>query len=358
MEPIKGIMSRSLADIRGAKATTPLFSTVTGRREDGKHLTADYWFQNARQPVLFTNAMNSMLSEGFDTFVEIGPHPVLIAGAEALFKKRDRDCVIAPAMTRKEPEVTVFLQSLARLAARGVELNSDVLFGSGRRYVRLPKYPWQHARHWFEPPAAAALRHGRFEHPFLKRQTQLVLRDHQVDGEIVFPGTGHLELAWAVAKEQFRLDSFFLEDLNFDSPLILPDNSRHPLEVRLEIVSGEGDYRICSRPADASADSQWSRHSSGRINTAHDRFEKTVASLADIKEQFRDEELQSVEQFYENLHDAGLSYGERFRCIQQLQHHGQDWLAQLQLPDELLHESHRNNIHPALLDSCLHVLFA
>ena len=377
MEPIKGIMLKSMLDVQGVKTTTPLYSTVTGRREEGKHLNAGYWFQNARQSVLFTTALNQMVTDGFDTFVEIGPHPVLVSGSEALFKKRDRDCVIAPSMTRKEPEPAVFLQSLARLAARGLEPSTEKMFGPNRRYVRLPKHPWQHTRHWFEAPAAAELRKGRFEHPFLKRQTQMVtedglavweatldvqkfpyLRDHQVDGEIVFPGTGHLELAWAVANEQFRHESFFLEELHFDSPLILPDNRSHPLEVRLEIVSPEGDYRLCSRPADASAESPWSKHSSGRINTVNDRFEKSTVSLADLKEQFRDGESQSVEQFYENLRDAGLAYGERFRCIQQLQNHGHEWLAQLQLPDELVHEAQRNNIHPALLDSCLHVLFA
>ena len=377
MEPIKGIMQKSLAQVKGAKTTTLLYSTVTAKREDGKHLNADYWFQNARQPVLFTTALNSMISEGFDTFVEIGPHPVLVSGAEALILKRGANAVITPSMTRKEPEAVVFLQSLARLAARGLEPNTELMFGADRRYVRLPKYPWQHVRHWFEPPAAAELRLGRFDHPFLKRRTQLVteeglavwdaaldvqkfpyLRDHQVDGEIVFPATGHLELAWAVASEQFRHESFFLENLQFDSPLILPDNSRHPLDVQLEIVSGEGDYRLCSRPADAPAESPWSKHSSGRINTAHDRFEKSTVSLDELRPQFLDEDVLSVETFYETIRAAGLDYGERFRCIQQLWQRPHEVLAQLELPSELAHESERNIIHPALLDACLHIVFA
>ncbi len=377
MEPIKGIMLKSLAQVHGAKTTTLLYSTVTGKREDGKHLNADYWFQNARQPVLFTNALNSMISEGFDTFVEIGPHPVLVSGAEALIQKRGANVVIVPSMTRKEPEAVVFLQSLARLAARGLEPNTTLMFGSDRRYVRLPKYPWQHVRHWFEPPAATELRLGRFEHPFLKRQTQLVteeglavweatldvqkfpyLREHQVDGEIVFPATGHLELAWAVASEQFRHEAFFLENLQFDSPLILPDNSRHPLDVQLEIVSGEGDYRLCSRPSDASAESPWSKHSSGRINTAHDHFEKSNVLLDELRPQFLDEDVLSVEAFYETIRAAGLEYGEQFRCIQQLWQRPHEVLAQLELPAELAHESERNFIHPALLDACLHIVFA
>ncbi|MFN0021880.1 MAG: SDR family NAD(P)-dependent oxidoreductase [Pirellulaceae bacterium] len=377
MEPIKEMMREALDDIQGVETFTPLYSTVTGQCESGRHLGPDYWYRNARLPVLFTSALGTMLQHNFDTFVEIGPHPVLVSGSEALFKKLDADAMIAPSMTRREEEVTVFLQSLAQLAARGLQPNTELMFGSGRRYVRLPTYAWQHSRHWFEAPAAAELRRGRFEHPFLKRQTQMVtenglavweatldpqkfpyLRDHQVDGEIVFPATGHLELAWAVASEQFRHESVFLENLHFDSPLILPANSRHPLEVRLEIVSGEGDYAICTRPADALPESPWSKHSTGRINTVHDRFEKSAASLDEIRQQFRAADVLPVEPFYATIAAAGLGYGEKFRCIQELWHQEHEMLARVRLSDDLVPESQPLAVHPALLDACLHVVFA
>ncbi|MBC7966011.1 MAG: acyltransferase domain-containing protein [Fuerstia sp.] len=155
----------ALAHVQGVRAKTPLYSTVTGHRENGLHLNAEYWFQNARQPVLFTDALNVMLKEHYDTFVEIGPHPVLVSGSEALFSQRDTDAVITPSMNRRDSEVTVFLQSLARLAARGLQPDVAKMFGSDCRYVRLPNYPWQHSRHWFESPTAADIRRGRFEHP-------------------------------------------------------------------------------------------------------------------------------------------------------------------------------------------------
>ncbi len=275
MEPIKDIMLESLAHVQGVKATTPLYSTVTGRsRRRHAPLNADYWYPKRAPtgPVHGRSEQHDRATASTPSWKSV-PIRCWSAAPRRLLKKLDADAVMAPSMTRQEPEVTVFLQSLARLAARGLKPDAEVMFGPDRRYVRLPKNPWQHSRYWFESPAATELRRGPFEHPFLKRKTQLVteeglavweaaldvqkfpyLRDHQVDGEIVFPATGHLELAWAVASEQFRHESFFLENLHFDSPLILPDNSRHPLDVRLEIVSGEGDYRICSRPADASGE--------------------------------------------------------------------------------------------------------
>jgi len=377
MEPIRDVMLTSLAQMQGVKATIPLYSTVTGHRENGLHFNAEYWFRNAREPVLFTDALSAMLKDRYDTFVEIGPHPVLVSGSEVLFSQLDTDAMMTPSMNRRDPEVTVFLQSLARLAARGLTPDVEVLYGSDCRYVRLPSYPWQHSRYWFESSAAAAMRKGPFEHPFLKRKTQFVtedglvvweaalgvhkspyLRDHQVDGEIVFPASGHLELAWAVASEQFRHEPFFLENIHFDLPLILPDSSRHPLEVRLEIVSAEGDYRICSRSADGLGETQWSSHSSGRINTVHDRFDKSTAVLDELRQHFCKDDALPVASFYETISQNGLEYGEKFRCIQELQHRDHEVLAKVRLPDDLLHESQRNTFHPALLDACLHAVFA
>jgi acyl transferase domain-containing protein len=104
MDSIKETMLESLAHVEGAEATTPLYSTVSGQRENGVHMNAEYWFQNARQPVLFTDALNTMLEDGFNNFVEIGPHPVLVGGAKALFQKLGTDATMAPSMTRNEPE--------------------------------------------------------------------------------------------------------------------------------------------------------------------------------------------------------------------------------------------------------------
>ena len=94
------------------------------------------------------------------------------------------------------------------------------------------------------------------------------------------------------------------------------------------------------------------------MNTLQDCFEKSSASFNNLLEQFRDEESHSSEDFYERLQVAGMGYGEKFRCIQHLRHRDHDWLAEVQLPDDLMHESQRNAVHPALLDACLHVVFA
>ncbi len=91
----------------------------------------------------------------------------------------------------------------------------------------------------------------------------------------------------------------------------------------------------------------------------HDRFEESTVSLVDLQERFEDERRAVGRAVLRTIWTpAGLAYGENFRCIQELRHQGQEWLARVELPDELVHESQRNTIHPALLDACLHVVFA
>src|SRR6202040_4406557 len=52
-------------------------STVTGTTIEGCRLDAAYWWDNIRRPVQFAPAIASLEAEGFNVFLEIGPHPIL-----------------------------------------------------------------------------------------------------------------------------------------------------------------------------------------------------------------------------------------------------------------------------------------
>mgnify|MGYP003408430762 CR=1 FL=1 len=64
IEPIKSEMLKNLSKTKCSKATLNLYSTVTGKQESGTHLSAKYWYQNARQCVLFTDALSAMITAG------------------------------------------------------------------------------------------------------------------------------------------------------------------------------------------------------------------------------------------------------------------------------------------------------
>ncbi|CAG2238055.1 unnamed protein product [Mytilus edulis] len=72
-------LENALNGLTGTTHTTKLFSTVTGEvATDEQFVTASYWRENVRKPVLFQKAVrNAGLLNTINIFVEIGPKPVL-----------------------------------------------------------------------------------------------------------------------------------------------------------------------------------------------------------------------------------------------------------------------------------------
>jgi acyl transferase domain-containing protein len=78
IEPPREKLTTLLARVRPRPSHIPFYSTVTGTAMRGDELNADYWYANARRPVLFDPAMRVLLSEGERVFVESSAHPVLM----------------------------------------------------------------------------------------------------------------------------------------------------------------------------------------------------------------------------------------------------------------------------------------
>jgi acyl transferase domain-containing protein len=77
IEPLREKLTTLLARVRPRPSHIPFYSTVTGQAMRGDELTADYWYANARHPVLFDPAMRVLLAHGERVFVESSAHPVL-----------------------------------------------------------------------------------------------------------------------------------------------------------------------------------------------------------------------------------------------------------------------------------------
>uniref|UniRef100_UPI0039788E5C type I polyketide synthase n=1 Tax=Amycolatopsis sp. lyj-109 TaxID=2789287 RepID=UPI0039788E5C len=133
-----------LAAIRPRTGDIPFFSTVTGTWLDGAELDAGYWYTNLRETVRLDIAVTTLAAEGFATFVEASPHPVLTTaigeteGVEALGSLR-----------RDDGGYERFLRSLGEAHVRGVAVDWTPAFPGAHR-VELPTYAFQRRRYWLD----------------------------------------------------------------------------------------------------------------------------------------------------------------------------------------------------------------
>ena len=155
MQPLAEELAAGLAGLAPQPARIAFYSTVLGRRAEGEELGADYWARNIRQPVLFGATMRQMLSDGINTVIELGPHPVLLHSVHDVAQSCDRRVTAIGSGRREEPEQASLLAGIGALWAAGYPVEWQRLMPENGRSVALPRHPWNRTRHWAE---AAELR--------------------------------------------------------------------------------------------------------------------------------------------------------------------------------------------------------
>jgi acyl transferase domain-containing protein/acyl carrier protein len=150
MVPLQAELSHVLSDISPRTTSTPIYSTVTGKLLDGCEFTGSYWACNLREPVLFATAVQRVLADGYDTFIELSPNPSLLGAIQQAANHLTLECARLPSMRREKSETAVMLNSLGELYALGSEVNWRGVYPKKEQCVTLPSYPWQSERHWLD----------------------------------------------------------------------------------------------------------------------------------------------------------------------------------------------------------------
>ena len=153
MDPLADELVEALAGLQPKPAAIPLVSTVTGDWLDGRQLDAAYWGRNLRATVQFADATQTLVAAGFDAFLEVGPHPSLVASILATLRASGRDGMALGSIRRQSDGPAHLLETLAALHVRGASVRWSAVTPNGR-FVRLPSYPWQRERFWATPGPA------------------------------------------------------------------------------------------------------------------------------------------------------------------------------------------------------------
>ncbi|MFI6692710.1 SDR family NAD(P)-dependent oxidoreductase [Streptomyces sp. NPDC050433] len=365
VEGLHDELLRVLAPIRPRDARIPFFSTVTGDWQDTTAMDAGYWYRNLRQQVLFADAVATLAEAGYSGFVEISAHPVVTVGIQENLDVLQRHAAVVGTLRRGDGGLDRFLRSAGELFAHGVDVDWSRAFPKGARRVDLPTYAFQRDHYWLESTteavgdvasvgltatghpllgAAVALAEGGAV-AFTGRldvRTQPWLAEHVVAGNILFPGTGFIELAVRAADE---VGAGTVEELTLLTPLVLPDTAAVVVQVVLGAdAHGRRAVAVYSRPEGALSDQPWAEHAVGHLTTA-----APAPGFALTQWPPPGAEPVDVSDAYATLAAQGYGYGPAFQGLRAVWRQGDEVFADVALPDGT--EADRFGIHPALLDA-------
>ncbi|KAI8514684.1 PREDICTED: uncharacterized protein LOC109477090 [Branchiostoma belcheri] len=374
---------------RTTEAQIPMISTVTN-----KWLTpeitnsADYWWTNIRQQVRFMQSVQVLLQEGYNTFVEIGAHPVLGSALKdivsAVNSRTTKPNIIPTLLRPKDISSTAddrenILVTTGALHVVGYPVNFSRAFEEKHRRVHdIPTYPWQ--RVLCNASTDSIISQYKFPqrvHPLLGQAQETTegtnsqrskvwcsnlseesvpwLKHHVLDGNVVVPATAYVETTLAAASDICEGQNLILlKNLQFKRFMFAPTSEAVIKSTIQHRTATEKQFDLYSKDASGS----WILHATAEVHKA-DLTKQAGATdpLANVAE--RCSKTISSEQIYEAAEKAGFHLGSSFHCVTSCTASDsyEEALVTAEAPEEISREFGRYICHPAFMDSFLHTFF-
>ncbi|KAM7184358.1 hypothetical protein V8F20_012255 [Naviculisporaceae sp. PSN 640] len=427
-------VAASYLDSLGALSGSPVqdgvkfFSSVTGAPKTSG-FGPEYWVENLVSQVRFNDAMTQLLQsmketgsqEDANILIEIGPHSALQGPLNQILSAMSgfKSSYLAP-LSRGKNSAETFSAAAARLFELGAKLDWESWFSHQPGHVTaavvgdLPPYPWDHrVKHWEESRLSrdhrlrpfpfhdllgvydvmSPIEEPRWRH-HLSVQRLPWLKDHVVDGMVIFPGAGYTTMAIEAMRQlvqmqnlnatsEVKISKTVMRDVRIMRPIIMPqestDSASDDIEVQLILSPSklsENSPWYSVRVLSLQADGTWAEHVSGTIRveleSVHEH--KDVATgfgeehKAAIDEAFEAlERIQALAQekmdmatFYDDRRAAGNDWGPSFALLSEAFIGPGVGFSKLNMPDvaQWMPAGYLQPhlIHPTTLDASNHML--
>ncbi|WP_079248388.1 HSAF biosynthetic non-ribosomal peptide synthetase/polyketide synthase [Lysobacter antibioticus] len=363
MDLIKDELLESLDGLAPHPAQVPLYMTAKPGIAAGHELDAGYWWENVRNSVGFRAAIDQMAHDGYDLFLEIGPHPVLGHSINECFAARGASARSLPSIRRQEDEAARFAASLGGLHNLGAAIDWSALHPQGRP-LPLPRYPFKRDRYWVEPRPVEQVRLGQLDHGLLGRRMAVAeptweakldaermpyLEDHRIQGNVLFPAAGYIEMATQAVRALTGGHEAAIADIELRKALFLSD--AEAATVQLSFASDGATFQVSSLSADGQ---DRTVHASGSVRASQGRRTGAPLDLRAVRE--RSPLFLARSACYDALAKMGYHYGPAFQGIEEVWVGRGEALARI-VPTERLHgDAAGHHFHPAMLDACFQTL--
>ncbi|MCV7162827.1 type I polyketide synthase, partial [Mycobacterium stomatepiae] len=364
MDPMLEEFAQLMAGISASPPRIALVSNLTGQLAGPGYGSPQYWVEHVRRPVRFADGVRAAESLGARVFVEVGPGRGLTAAVEQSVTSEQATSVIALAKDR--PEAESALSALGQLFTIGVPVDWPAAVGDGHR-VDLPTYGFVRQRFWLPLGAVgsgnvSSVGLARATHPLLGAVVERPdsggvvltgslsvggspwLADHVVDGVVLFPGAGFVELALRAGDE---VGCSLVDELTLLAPLVLPPGGAARVQVVVDAAGESGSWAVWVYSRGAATDSVWVLHAQGALSAAAPEPPADLSVWPPVGASPIE-----VGDAYEVLSARGYDYGPAFRGLRTLWRCGQEVFAEVSAGEGATMGGF--GIHPVVLDAALH----
>ncbi|KAF2847520.1 polyketide synthase-like protein [Plenodomus tracheiphilus IPT5] len=398
------------------KRHVQMFSSVTEELIDPSQLGAEYWVTNLVSCVRFSGAVQKLCTsdQSTDVLLEVGPH--------ALFKLPVKEILEAThgeksniqylsTLIRNNPADITALEAAGHLSSIGspVDLHAinfpTELKQSLSVLTDLPQYPWNHTRsYWCESRLSKDYRFRKFPRTdilgapvydwnpleprwrnFMRLREQPWLRDHVVQGDVLFPACGYLCMAIEACRQMCVIapstflppgsDSvleYRLREVSISRAMVVPEAAEGvetSFSMRCRPGTGGSDpwheFRIFSYTTDGG----WAENCSGLVSvSSQSTVDDSLSAdcLTAWNEGRTDTALKmDTRAFYKGVDSLGLTYGPLFQGLEDITVDGNATHKAsgiIQVTDTRAENpkqfEHDRLLHPATLDSFLQLALA
>nr|BBH85908.1 polyketide synthase [Thermosporothrix sp. COM3] len=382
MDPLRDDLLRLLQDIQPRTGTVPLYSTVKGEPLSGEECNALYWVQNLREPVLYSTMIQRLAREGFDTFLELSPHPVLVAPTRLCLQFAGKSGLVLGTLRREEPERAALLNTLGSLYTYGYRPDWLALYPQRGRTVALPLYAWQRERFWNEnlgdPTERYFLQPGGGRrasqdggHPLIGKPVQLALQpdtyvwaftldtasvpylaEHLAYGTPLLPASAYIEMALAASEQIFGAAGSHLVGLDLVNAVFFSDEKPQTLQITLQPTQEERHFLLQFLRQDEES-KQWV--TLGTVQVVQEAIESPGGRCwpSPMEASTTWEETITADDHYRGARRRNITHGTSFQGVAQIWRQERETMVQLVAPESVRHELSAYGLHPALLDACL-----
>ncbi|KAH7309684.1 fatty acid synthase [Stachybotrys elegans] len=355
----------------------------------GSTLDESYFSRNLRQPVLFNQAVQTILTDpefaDVNLLIEIGPHGALGGPIRQIKQKLNAsELDYLPTMVRGEDSAMQMLKLAGELFLRDYPLDIDrvtsieettstgkVVCKRGDLIVDLPPYQWEHRQPKYpRHDLLGSLIPGvSLVEPtwrnFLRIRDLPWLKDHSLGGEAVFPAVAYFSMAMEAVTQiselqdpELQLNNFVLRDISIKKALVTPEDDTGVevlFNLRPTVFSVDGkwwDFNVSSVDQDGIATDHMTGSISANMKTQRPASRPKVNLT----------QKTSGKEWNQALRAVGFDYGPVFADMTDIGFNGRDYICTCktqvkQVSGDVVGES-RHVLHPGTVDSTLQLMIA